>query len=58
MALVLGAAIGTLTLPEMAERAASMVVPALAMSTANYSYYLHVIRDGRSWSLFEAMGRR
>jgi Protein of unknown function (DUF2628) len=58
MALVLGAAIGTLNLPEMAERAAAMVVPALAMTTANYAYYLHVTKDSRSWNPFEAMGRR
>jgi hypothetical protein len=58
LALVLGAAIVTLDLPEMAERAAGMVVPALAMTTANYAYDLHVINDGRSWNPFEAMGRR
>jgi hypothetical protein len=58
MALVLAAAIVTLDLPEMAERAVGMVVPPLAMTTANYANYLHVIKDSRSWNPFEAMGRR
>jgi uncharacterized protein DUF2628 len=58
MALILGAAIGTFHLPDMADRAATMVVPGLAMSTANYAYYLHLIKGSRSWNPFEGTGRR
>jgi hypothetical protein len=31
---------------------------AMAMTTANYAYYLHVVRGSQSWNLFEGHGRR
>ncbi|KWX60247.1 DUF2628 domain-containing protein [Mycobacterium sp. NAZ190054] len=41
------------------ERAASLIVPVLAMTTANYAYYLHVVAGSRSWNPWEGMsGRR
>jgi hypothetical protein len=44
--------------PDAIARAASFVVPALAMTTANYAYYLHVVKGSRSWNVFEGLGRR
>ncbi|WP_454790676.1 DUF2628 domain-containing protein [Mycolicibacterium lutetiense] len=38
-------------------RAVSIGVGALAMSTANYAYYLHVVRGSESWNPFEGFGR-
>ncbi|WP_166905159.1 DUF2628 domain-containing protein [Mycobacterium sp. DL440] len=38
-------------------RAVSFGVFALAMSTANYAYYLHVVRGSQSWNPFEGFGR-
>ncbi|WP_036460615.1 DUF2628 domain-containing protein [Mycobacterium sp. 141] len=39
-------------------RGAGIAVASLAMSTANYAYYLHVVRRSESWNLFEGFGRR
>lgn len=39
-------------------RGAGIVVAALAMTTANFAYYLHVVRHSRSWNLFEGFGRK
>ncbi|MGE2689100.1 DUF2628 domain-containing protein [Mycolicibacterium pulveris] len=44
--------------PDLIDRAASFVVPALAMTTANYAYYLHVVKGSQSWNIFEGLGRR
>lgn len=44
--------------PDIIDRAASLVVPALAMTTANYAYYLHVVKGSQSWNVFEGLGRR
>ncbi|MGV0678609.1 MULTISPECIES: DUF2628 domain-containing protein [Mycolicibacterium] len=38
-------------------RAVGIAVSVLAMSTANYAYYLHVARGSQSWNLFEGFGR-
>ena len=39
-------------------RALSLVDPLIAMLTANYAYYLHVVHHSVSWNPFEGMGRR
>ncbi|MCX8563859.1 DUF2628 domain-containing protein [Mycolicibacterium mucogenicum] len=39
-------------------RAIGFGLAAIAMSTANYAYYLHVVRGSRSWNLFEGHGRQ
>lgn len=44
--------------PGIIIRAAGLVVPALAMTTANYAYYLHVVKGSQSWNVFEGFGRR
>jgi hypothetical protein len=44
--------------PDLVDRAASLVVPAMAMTTANYAYYLHVVKGSQSWNVFEGLGRR
>ena len=31
---------------------------AMAMTTANYAYYLHVVRGSQSWNLFEGLGKQ
>lgn len=31
---------------------------AIAMTTANYAYYLHVVRGSQSWNLFEGYGKQ
>lgn len=38
-------------------RGINIGVFALAMSTANYAYYLHVVHGSQSWNLFEGFGR-
>jgi Protein of unknown function (DUF2628) len=59
LAIVLaGAFIAVVDAPEIIVRAASLVVPVLAMTTANYAYYLHVAKGGESWNVFEGFGRR
>ncbi|WKG01243.1 DUF2628 domain-containing protein [Mycolicibacterium sp. HK-90] len=42
---------------DMVGRAVGMGMAALAMSTANYAYYLHVVRGSQSWNPFEGFGR-
>jgi len=39
-------------------RAIGFGLAAMAMTTANYAYYLHVVRGSQSWNLFEGHGRR
>jgi hypothetical protein len=56
--LVLGALAYGVELPELVDRAITFVVPAIAMSTANYAYYLHVMRNSLSWNPFEGQGRQ
>jgi hypothetical protein len=57
-ALVLAVAAAMLPIPEMAARGLSMAVPALAMTSANYAYFLHVTTGSTSWNPFEGLGRR
>jgi hypothetical protein len=40
------------------ERMVGLVVPVLAMVTANYGYYLHVVEHNRSWNPLEGMKAR
>jgi hypothetical protein len=58
LAVVIAVAIVGLQLPALVERAGSVVVPAMAMTTANYAYYLQVMQRSRSWNPFEGTGRR
>lgn len=52
------AAVGvTLDLSDTIARAIGFGIAALAMSTANYAYYLHVVRSSQSWNPFEGFGR-
>lgn len=57
-AVVLAIAAVLLPIPESAARGLSMVVPALAMTSANYAYFLHVTKGSTSWNPFEGLGRR
>jgi hypothetical protein len=57
-ALVLAVTAALLPIPEMAARGLSLVVPALAMTSANYAYFLHVTKGSTSWNPFEGLGRR
>ncbi|MCV7068222.1 DUF2628 domain-containing protein [Mycolicibacterium farcinogenes] len=41
---------------DLVSRAVGMGLAALAMSTANYAYYLHVVRGSQSWNPFEGFG--
>ncbi|MEV6774034.1 DUF2628 domain-containing protein [Nocardia sp. NPDC051030] len=45
-----------MNLPDVFARLAGFVFAALAMSTANYAYYLHT-KGSTSWNLFEGLGR-
>ncbi|MGV0794966.1 DUF2628 domain-containing protein [Mycolicibacterium sp. XJ1819] len=58
LAIAVGLAVVVLGLdtPDVVVRIASLVVPAIAMTTANYAYYLH-IRGSQSWNVFEGLGR-
>jgi fatty acid desaturase len=57
-ALVLAVAAALLPIPELAARGLSMAVPALAMTSANYAYFVHVTTGSTSWNPFEGLGRR
>ncbi|WP_418002901.1 DUF2628 domain-containing protein [Mycobacterium sp. PDNC021] len=39
-------------------RAIGFGLAAIAMTTANYAYYLHVVRGSQSWNLFEGYGKQ
>ena len=58
VAIALAATFLAVDAPGIVVRAASLVVPALAMTTANYAYYLHVVKGSRSWNVFEGFSRR
>lgn len=47
-----------LDVPDSLVRGIGFGLAALAMTTANYAYYLHVVRGSRSWNLFEGHGRQ
>lgn len=59
LALALSAAVlmALLGVPESVGRAVGIGIAALAMSTANYAYYLHIVRRSESWNPFEGFGR-
>jgi hypothetical protein len=56
--LALGVVATFLPIPDMVARALGMAVPALAMTAANYAYFLHVTKGSTSWNPFEGLGRR
>jgi hypothetical protein len=58
IAVALAIAATVLPIPDTAARGLAMAVPALALTTANYAYYLHVTTGSRSWNPFEGLGRR
>jgi Protein of unknown function (DUF2628) len=47
-----------LNVPDGLARGVGIGVAAIGMSTANYAYYLHVVRRSQSWNLFEGFGRK
>lgn len=47
-----------LEVPPAVETGASLAMPALAMTTANYAYYLHLVKHSQSWNPFEGFGKR
>jgi hypothetical protein len=57
-AIALGTVMVSLDLPEMVNRAGSLVIPAMAANVANYAYYLHVVMESRSWNPLEGLGRK
>ena len=44
--------------PDSIARAVGIGFAAAAATTANYAYYLHVVKHSRSWNLWEGFGRR
>ncbi|MCV7281720.1 DUF2628 domain-containing protein [Mycolicibacterium flavescens] len=46
-----------LDVPDIIDRALSLIVPVFAMTTANYAYYLHAVKGDRSWNVFEGLRR-
>ncbi|MHA7662855.1 DUF2628 domain-containing protein [Mycolicibacterium sp. HS_4_1] len=47
-----------LDVPDSLVRGIGFGLAAIAMTTANYAYYLHVVRGSQSWNLFEGHGRQ
>ncbi|KHO18947.1 DUF2628 domain-containing protein [Mycolicibacterium setense] len=58
IALAVSVLLFVLDLPDSIGRGAGIAVAAIAMSTANYAYYLHAVGRSQSWNLFEGFGRR
>ena len=58
IALAVSAALFVFDVSDAVARAVGIGVSCLAMSTANYAYYLHVARGSESWNLFEGLGGR
>ncbi|GAS90228.1 uncharacterized protein RMCB_4324 [Mycolicibacterium brisbanense] len=58
LAMALSVVLVVLDVPDSVGRAAGIAVASVAMSTANYAYYLHVTRGSQSWNLFEGFGRK
>lgn len=53
------AAVGmSLGVSDQMAQAIGIGLAAGAMTTANYSYYLHVVKNSQSWNVFEGFGRR
>ncbi|KLI07799.1 hypothetical protein A5731_26320 [Mycolicibacterium conceptionense] len=57
IAIAAGVVLTVLDVSDMIGRSAGIAIGVLAMSTANYAYYLHVVRGSRSWNPFEGFGR-
>lgn len=57
IAIAAGAVLTALDVSDTVGRSAGIAIGALAMSTANYAYYLHVVRGSQSWNPFEGFGR-
>lgn len=57
LTIAVGAVLVVLDVNDTITRGIGMGVAALAMSAANYAYYLHVVRGSRSWNPFEGFGR-
>lgn len=58
VAVAVAAVMVAIDVPDSIGRAAGMGVAAVAMITANYAYYLHIVGHSRSWNVFEGFGRR
>lgn len=43
--------------PDNISRGAALIVPAFALTTANYAYYLHAVKGSQSWNIFQGFGR-
>ena len=56
--LVVSVVVIVLNVSDGVVRGAGLVMAALAMTTANYAYYLHVVRHSQSWNLLEGFGRK
>ncbi|MDH6195098.1 hypothetical protein M2272_001727 [Mycobacterium frederiksbergense] len=50
--------LAVLNVPDGMFRGAGIGLAAIAMTTANYAYYLHVTQHSQSWNLFEGLGRK
>ncbi|OLP03509.1 hypothetical protein BVU76_05315 [Mycolicibacterium porcinum] len=57
IAIAAGVVLTILDVSDAIGRSAGIAIGALAMSTANYAYYLHVVRGSQSWNPFEGFGR-
>ena len=57
LALTAGAVMVLLDVSQSIERGIGAAFGALAMTTANYAYYLHVVRRSESWNPFEGFRR-
>ncbi|NNH74707.1 DUF2628 domain-containing protein [Nocardia uniformis] len=57
MGLAVGVVITVADLSDTWSRLAGFGFAGLALSTANYAYYLHVAKNSSSWNLFEGFGR-
>lgn len=58
LGLFLGTACTVYDVPESVATPLSMVVASIAMTTANYAYFLHVRIGSQSWNPFERAARR
>jgi hypothetical protein len=58
IALALSVVLFVFDAPDSFTRVSGFAVASLAMSTANYAYYLHVTRGSESWNPFEGFGRK
>ncbi|OFB36493.1 hypothetical protein BA059_23600 [Mycolicibacterium sp. (ex Dasyatis americana)] len=57
IAITAGVVLTVLDVSDTIGRSVGIAIGALAMSTANYAYYLHAVRGSQSWNPFEGFGR-